>query len=159
MSVSKLSSSSNKHSPIPQSYPIFNINIPFIIQCYVNTNELGAVLAPIHTINGVTGEHPIAYGSRSLTSTEAKLPAIHLELKAAEFAFSQFRRFVLGHKVILQRNDPTILLLRQSYKFRTRIRRRNYQSFLRDFKTALLRLYMANTPISPQPQFPQFPQN
>lgn len=95
-------------SPPLLMYPDFSK--PFILTTDASNTGLGAVLTQI---NEDGKEHPIAYASRSLNTTEAKYSTFDRELLAIVWAISKhFRSFLYGRKFIVYCDHlPLISLL------------------------------------------------
>lgn len=73
---------------------IFDPKLPLVIQTDASKNGLGCVL--------MQNDQPIAFGSRSLTSSEQKWAQIEKELLAIVFACEKFHHFIYGRSVVIQ---------------------------------------------------------
>lgn len=77
---------------------------PFTIQCDASDFGLGAVL--YQDCDGL--DHPIAYASRSLTSSERKYTVTEKELLAILFAMEKFRSYVEGTHVTIESDHSSL---------------------------------------------------
>ena len=76
------------------AYP--NFDIDFILETDASVKGLGAVLSQPQS-DGVL--HPVAFASRSLSSTEGNYGVTELETLAVVWAMQHFQAYLYGHKV------------------------------------------------------------
>ena len=72
----------------------FNPNLPIKVSSDASKEGLGAVLEQYHE----TGWHPVAFASRSLTSSEANYCPFELETLSIVFACEKFREYLYGQQ-------------------------------------------------------------
>eukprot|EP00117_Sycon_ciliatum_P009189 scpid21588/ scgid11586/ Retrovirus-related Pol polyprotein from transposon 412; Protease; Reverse transcriptase; Endonuclease len=86
---------------------------PFILDTDASDTAIGAVLSQVSTDDGQ--EHPVAYGSKTLSSSQRNYTTTKRELLAiVEFA-GHFKHYLLGQKFIL-RTDHKPLVWLSSFK-------------------------------------------
>lgn len=79
----------------------FDINKPITVQTDASKDGLGCCL--------MQDDHPIAYASRALTSTEQKYAQIEKELLAVVFATDKFYQFLYGHRFVIQSDHKPLV--------------------------------------------------
>ena len=100
-------------SPPPPPPPVLqyaDFSKPFILHTDASTQGLGAAL---YQLDGEGRERVVAYGSRSLNSSERNCPAHKLEFLAFKWAVTdKFHDFLYGNKVhVLTDNNPLTYVL------------------------------------------------
>ena len=84
----------------------FDVDKPTTLQVDSSKSGLGAVL--------MQNDHPVAYASRALTSSEQNWPQIDKELLAIVYGFEKFHSYVYGRPVDVQTDhNPLVSIVRK----------------------------------------------
>ncbi|CAI6370293.1 unnamed protein product [Macrosiphum euphorbiae] len=84
----------------------FDINKPIVLQCDSSQNALGCCL--------LQDSKPVAFASRSLTSTESNYAQIEKELLSVTFSLSKFHNYIYGSKIIVKNDHlPLVSLMKK----------------------------------------------
>lgn len=81
----------------------FDVTKPTVIQCDASSTGLGACL--------LQENHPIAYASRSLTTSEKNYSQIEKELLAICFATQKFNHYIYGRRVQVQSDHKPLEMI------------------------------------------------
>ncbi|XP_061705624.1 uncharacterized protein K02A2.6-like [Cydia pomonella] len=76
-----------------------------IVTCDASARGVGGVLAQ----PGPTGERPVAYASRSLTSAEKNYSQIHREALAIIYCMKKFHQYLYGRKFVLRTDHKPLV--------------------------------------------------
>jgi len=79
----------------------YNVNKPIILEADASSHGLGAVI--------LQDGRPIAYGSRSLTSTQMNYAQIEKELLAIVFGCERFRQYLYGKQVTVHTDHKPLI--------------------------------------------------
>lgn len=93
------------------TYPDFSK--PFVVQTDASGTAVGAVIGQYRNVNGVETFFPIMYGSRHLTSAEARWSATERELLAITWANKRFAPYVFGRHVTYVTDHQPLVTLRE----------------------------------------------
>ena len=79
----------------------YNPKLPLVVQADASKNALGAAM--------LQEGHPLAYASRSLTSSEQNYCQMEKELLSVQFAMEKFHQYTYGRHVIVQNDHKPLV--------------------------------------------------
>ena len=94
----------NRLKQLVADYPVlrnYDVNLPVIIQCDSRKTGLGAAL--------LQDGQPVAFTSRTLTSTERGYAQIEKECLAIVFACERFNQYLFGRSSVIVQSDHKLL--------------------------------------------------
>ncbi|XP_047037910.1 uncharacterized protein K02A2.6-like isoform X1 [Helicoverpa zea] len=81
----------------------YNPNIPLVLSVDSSKSALGAVI--------LQNNKPIAYSSKTLTTTQSRYAQIEKELLAIQFGCEKFHQYVYGHRVTVHTDHKPLVYL------------------------------------------------
>ena len=110
----------------------FNATKPLVVQCDSSKDGLGAVL--------LQDDHPIAYASRALTTTEQHYAQIEKELLSVVFALTRFHQYTYGRPVTVQNDHKPLVTIQHKAIAKAPVRLQRMLMRLTDYEYTIIHL-------------------